>query len=448
MTILELSILDQAICETDLRRHFLDLVQSHAVQYKAPVFINKLRYPKLFVLWVKRIGIKLKILFVEEFNDLFFDLQEMTDEQIRNKIDDLRDNGFEIPTVLSIMEHFNRNDFWFWDSLLHDQIAESEILDVLTVLNDCGSLKLEALSLKNSSLKTSSVLKLSRIFDHLQKLCISRCDIQLVEYIVQIPSFGLLRFLDLRNIYTAVHSEEFDHVVTKIANCCTKLQYLFLDRASITDIALFALSKGCCQLVELSLRNCDDVTYRGLEDLMKGCPTLRKLDIGQVFRTWGYDETNIIRTLAGSQIEHLMIQIADAYAYVLFLAWEVLQLHPTFPQKYGLHPFELFWRCVLDDWRDTPDSLDNQLSWITKRINGSQNQFKFYMDQFKELENLFEVEEADLKKVDMRMNFSAYIKNPHESVLNFLKMESRDEREAIMTSVFVKDIEESEENSI
>ena len=86
LTIWELSILDQAICETELRLYFLNLVESHAIQYKAPVHINKMRYPKLFVRWVRRIGIKITILFVEELNELYFELQEMTEEQIRNKI--------------------------------------------------------------------------------------------------------------------------------------------------------------------------------------------------------------------------------------------------------------------------------------------------------------------------------------------------------------------------
>ena len=280
LTIWGLSILDQAICEIVFRLYFLDLIKSHAFQYKAPVHINKMRDPKLFVLWVKRIGIKITILFVEELNDRYFELQEMTEEQIRNKINDLRDDGFEIDQAT--VENFDFDDFH--DSLLHDKIAESEMVDILTVLNDCGSLKLEAFCLRSWPLKTSSFLKLSPLFDHLQKLCLSRCDIQLLEHIVEIPSFGLLRFLDLNNIYTPDdnldESEYFNRVVTKIAECCKNLQYLFLDYACITDIALFALSKGFCQLIELSLRNCDKVTYRGLEELVKGCPTLRKLDIG------------------------------------------------------------------------------------------------------------------------------------------------------------------------
>ncbi len=360
LTIWELSILDQAICETKLRLYFLNLVESHAIQYKAPVHINKMRYPKLFVRWVRRIGLKITILCVEELNDLYFEIQEMTEEQIRNKIDVLRDDGFYIDQAT--VENFDFDDFH--DSLLHDKIAESEIVDVLTILNDCGSLKLEALSLRSSPLKTASFLKLSPLFDHLQKLCLSRCDIQLLEHIVEIPSFGLLRFLDLNNIYTSDDNfddrEYFDRVVAKIAECCTKLQYLFLDGASITDIALFALSKGFCQLIELSLRNCDKVTYIGLEELVKGCPTLRKLDIGGAIKTAGYVETIIMRTLAGSQIE----------------------------------------------------------------------QFNFYMGQFKQLE--------ECNEVDMSMNFSEYFKNPHESVMNFLKIESRDEREAMMSSVFIQ----------
>jgi hypothetical protein len=319
-----------------------------------------MRDPKLFVLWVKRIRIKITILFVEELSDLYFELQEMTEEQIRNKINDLRDDGFEIDQAT--VENFDFDDFH--DSLLHDKIAESEMVDILTVLNDCESLKLEALSLRSWPLKTSSFLKLSPLFDHLQKLCISRCDIQLLEHIVEIPSFGLLRFLNLNNMYTPDdnfdESEYFNRVITKIAECCTKLQYLFLDGASITDIALFALSKGFCQLIELSLRNCDKVTYRGLEELVKGCPTLRKLDIGGAIKTVGYVETIIMRTLAGSQIE----------------------------------------------------------------------QFNFYMGQFKQLE--------ECNEVDMSINFSEYYKNPNESVMNFLKMESREERDDMMSFVFIQ----------
>ena len=134
----------------------------------------------------------------------------------------------------------------------------------------------------------------------------------------------------------------------------------------------------------------------------------------------------IMRTLAGSQIENLMIHNHDAQAYVLFLAWEVLQSHPTFTQKYSLGTFGSFWRDVAFHWRD---SLDVKLQFIRKHIEGRQEQFNFYMGQFKQLE--------EFNEVDMSMNFSEYFKNPHESVVNFLKMESRDEREAVMSSVFL-----------
>jgi hypothetical protein len=54
---------------------------------------------------------------------------------------------------------------------------------------------------------------------------------------------------------------------------------------------------------------------------MTGCPTLRKLDIGgAIIKTVGCIETIIMRTLAGSQIEHLMIDNHDAQAYVLFIS--------------------------------------------------------------------------------------------------------------------------------
>lgn len=412
LTIWELSILDQAICEAQLRPYFLTLVKSHAIQYKVPIHINKMRYPKIFVRWVRRIGIQITTLFVEEFNYLYFDPQEMTEEQFQNKIDYLRGDGFDIDQAT--VENFDYNDFYNSPYCA----IEREIVDVLTVLNDCGFLKLEALSLRNSPLKTSSVLNLSNIFKHLQKLCLSGCDFQLLEHIVEFPSFGLLlRFLDLRNIFA--HNECFDSVVTKIAERCTELQYLFLDGAFISDKALLALSKGRCQLVELSLRKCvGEVTCRGLEELMKGCPTLRKLDIEGVIKTVDYDESIFMRTLAGSHIEHLMIHSDDAQKYVLFLAWEVLQSHPTCPQEYRLGTFGSFWRDVAYQWNR---SIDDKLNFIRENIEGKPlEQFNFYMEQFKQLVD-------GVGEFDMRMNFSEYINNPHESVMNFLKMESRDE---------------------
>jgi len=52
------------------------------------------------------------------------------------------------------------------------------------------------------------------------------------------------------------------------------------------------------------------------------------------------------------------------------------------------------------------------------------------MGQFKQLE--------ECNEVYMSMNFSEYLKNPNESVMNFLKMESREERDDMMSIVFIQ----------
>jgi len=59
----------------------------------------------------------------------------------------------------------------------------------------------------------------------------------------------------------------------------SKLEVLSLSRSATDDEALYAISKSCCRLLHLDLKNCYDVTEKGVRQMVEKCIKLREINL-------------------------------------------------------------------------------------------------------------------------------------------------------------------------
>jgi hypothetical protein len=58
-----------------------------------------------------------------------------------------------------------------------------------------------------------------------------------------------------------------------------KLEVLNLSHTKFDDEALYTISKSFCGILKLSLRNCNDVTKKGVKHAVENCTQLRKISL-------------------------------------------------------------------------------------------------------------------------------------------------------------------------
>jgi F-box/leucine-rich repeat protein 2/20 len=58
-----------------------------------------------------------------------------------------------------------------------------------------------------------------------------------------------------------------------------KLEVLNLSDTEVDDETLYVISKSCCGLLQLLLKNCDYVTAKGVKHVVENCTQLREINL-------------------------------------------------------------------------------------------------------------------------------------------------------------------------
>jgi len=133
--------------------------------------------------------------------------------------------------------------------------------------------QIKSLSLQGSGgLKDKNIKMFASVFPNLQLLDLSQCIDMSEEDICQI----LRRCCEIRELNLAY----FSRVRLRKMNFeVPKLESLNLSHTKVDDEALFAISKSCSGLLQLSLENCCNVTEKGVKHVVENCRQLRVINL-------------------------------------------------------------------------------------------------------------------------------------------------------------------------
>ncbi|MCH85486.1 F-box/LRR-repeat protein [Trifolium medium] len=133
--------------------------------------------------------------------------------------------------------------------------------------------QLKSLSLDNGLwIRDESIIMLAAIFPNLQRLNLSACFSITEEGIGQVlRSCPKIRHLDL-SFCMKVKSLGIHFEVPK-------LEMLNLTDTIVDDEALYVISNRCPGLLQLVLQNCNDITTKGVMDVVKSCMQLKEINL-------------------------------------------------------------------------------------------------------------------------------------------------------------------------
>ncbi|KEH27715.1 putative leucine-rich repeat domain, L domain-containing protein [Medicago truncatula] len=132
--------------------------------------------------------------------------------------------------------------------------------------------RVKSLRLKgNAWLRDKSIQMFADFFPNLELLDLSSC------YCVFVGVGEVLRRSDkIRHLSLA---SSFGAKLLEMNLEVPKLEVLNLSRSATDDEALYAISKSCCGLLQLDLENCNDVTEKGVRQVVAKCTKLREINL-------------------------------------------------------------------------------------------------------------------------------------------------------------------------
>jgi F-box/leucine-rich repeat protein 2/20 len=189
----------------------------------------------------------------------------------------------------------------FLGDLVYINLSRCSLLTIsafFALIKSCPSLsdiKMECTSIGKKSLESSKSLVDFTSRPQLKYLRLARNPLLTDENIIMFASiFPNLQLLDLSGC-CGIFEEGIAQVLSLCCNirhlnlsCCSevkllemnfevpKLEVLNLSYTNIDDQTLYVISKSCCGLLQLLLKDCPDVTEKGVEHVVKNCMQLKK----------------------------------------------------------------------------------------------------------------------------------------------------------------------------
>ncbi|AES99034.2 F-box/LRR protein [Medicago truncatula] len=114
------------------------------------------------------------------------------------------------------------------------------------------------------------ITMLASIFSNLQLLDLSNC--------CRISEEGIVQFLRICCNIRHLNLSQCSTVKLEMNFEVPKLEVLNLSQTIVDDEALYMISKSCCGLLKLSLKNCNDITKKGVKHVVENCTQLRKIN--------------------------------------------------------------------------------------------------------------------------------------------------------------------------
>ncbi|AES87319.2 RNI superfamily protein [Medicago truncatula] len=124
----------------------------------------------------------------------------------------------------------------------------------------------------NRWLTDKNVKKFASVFPNLQRLDLSHC--------FDISEKGITQILrsccEIRDLNLAyIPKMRLSRMNFEVP----KLEVLNLSHTRVDDIALYAISKSCCGLLELLLENCEMITDEGVKHVLENCTQLKVINL-------------------------------------------------------------------------------------------------------------------------------------------------------------------------
>ncbi|CAJ2649700.1 unnamed protein product [Trifolium pratense] len=129
---------------------------------------------------------------------------------------------------------------------------------------------------KTEYLRTTHMFLIADCFPNLQLLDLNHCE--------DISQKGIYRVLygcrNIRHLNLADCSGVKLHRMMKFQ--VLKLEVLNLSYSTVDDRTLNVITKSCTEILQLSLKFCDDVTYKGVKHVLQNCKQLKEINLNGV----------------------------------------------------------------------------------------------------------------------------------------------------------------------
>jgi len=193
----------------------------------------------------------------------------------------------EMSLLHSDLMSINLNDCW--------KLTE---LSLFSLVSNCPSLS--EIKMENASIGKESVENIIGVYPQLKSLYLGRNLRLSDEKITMFASFfPNLQLLDLNRCYYMSDG------ICQVLRCCKithlnltrcsivnllginflvpKLEVLDLSYTKVDDEQLCVISKNCCGLLQLFLKNCSNITEKGVKHVVENCTQLKEIYLGDIY---------------------------------------------------------------------------------------------------------------------------------------------------------------------